>query len=88
VLANKMIRRHPHVFGDASISTSQEQMKSWELLKTQEAAIKHRASLLDGIPKSLPSLLGSQRLQEKAGTVGFDWPRTEGVVEKIDEEMH
>ena len=86
-LANKMIRRHPHVFGDASISTSQEQMKSWELIKTQEAAIKHRASLLDGIPKSLPSLLGAQRIQEKAGTVGFDWPQTEGVLEKMDEEL-
>jgi tetrapyrrole methylase family protein/MazG family protein len=86
-LSDKMIRRHPHVFGDASISTAQEQMKSWEMLKTQEAGIKHRESLLDGIPKSLPSLLGSQRIQEKAATVGFDWPRTEGVVEKVDEEL-
>jgi MazG family protein len=86
-LSNKMIRRHPHVFGDASISTAQEQMKSWELLKTQEAAIKHRESLLDGIPKTLPSLLGAQRIQEKASTVGFDWPRTDGVVEKVDEEL-
>jgi tetrapyrrole methylase family protein/MazG family protein len=86
-LANKMIRRHPHVFGDARISTTQEQMKSWELIKTQEASIKHRESLLDGIPKSLPSLLGSQRLQEKAATVGFDWPKTEAVVDKIREEL-
>jgi MazG family protein len=86
-LANKMIRRHPHVFGDARISTAQEQMKSWELLKTQEASIKHRESLLDGIPKSLPSLLGSQRLQEKAATVGFDWPKSNGVVEKLQEEV-
>lgn len=86
-LSNKMIRRHPHVFGDASISTTQEQMKSWELLKTQEAGIKHRTSLLEGIPKSLPSLLGAQRMQEKAATVGFDWPATEGVVDKIDEEL-
>ncbi len=86
-LSNKMVRRHPHVFGDASISTSQEQMKSWELIKTQEAAMKHRESLLDGIPKSLPSLLGSQRLQEKAATVGFDWPKTDGVVEKVAEEV-
>ena len=86
-LANKMIRRHPHVFGDARISTTQEQMKSWELIKTQEASIKHRESLLDGIPKSLPSLLGSQRLQEKAATVGFDWPKTEAVVDKLREEM-
>lgn len=86
-LANKMIRRHPHVFGDARISTTQEQMKSWELIKTQEASIKHRESLLDGIPKSLPSLLGSQRLQEKAATIGFDWPKKEDVVEKLREEM-
>ena len=86
-LATKMIRRHPHVFGDASISTSQEQMKSWELIKTQEASMRHRESLLDGIPRSLPSLLGAQRLQEKAATVNFDWPKTDGVVEKVDEEM-
>jgi MazG family protein len=86
-LANKMIRRHPHVFGDASISTSQEQMKSWELIKTQEASIRHRESLLDGIPKSLPSLLHAQRMQEKAGTVGFDWPQASAVVDKLEEEF-
>jgi len=87
-LANKMIRRHPGVFGDARISSTQEQMASWEQLKTQEALIKHRESLLDGIPKSLPSLLGSQRLQEKAATVGFDWPKTDAVVEKLREELN
>ena len=87
-LATKMIRRHPHVFGDASISTSQEQMKSWELIKTQEASMKHRDSLLDGIPRSLPSLLGAQRLQEKAATVNFDWPKSDGVIEKVQEELH
>ena len=87
-LADKMIRRHPHVFGDASISTAQEQMKSWELIKTQEASMRHRESLLDGIPRSMPSLLGAQRLQEKAATVNFDWPKTDGIVEKVDEEMH
>ncbi|MBV8170540.1 MAG: nucleoside triphosphate pyrophosphohydrolase [Candidatus Eremiobacteraeota bacterium] len=86
-LADKMIRRHPHVFGDASISTSQEQMKSWEIIKTQEAGHRHRESLLDGIPKSLPSLLGAQRLQEKAATVNFDWPQTNGVIDKVDEEI-
>ena len=86
-LANKMIRRHPHVFGDTSISTSQEQMKSWELIKTKEASIAHRESLLDGIPKTLPSLLQSQRMQEKARTVGFDWPDTDGVHEKLAEEI-
>jgi len=86
-LANKMIRRHPHVFGDASISTTQEQMKSWELIKTQEAGIRHRESLLDGIPKTLPSLLQSQRIQEKAGTVGCDWPQAHDVLAKLDEEL-
>ena len=86
-LAEKMIRRHPHVFGDASISTTQEQMKSWELIKTQEGAHRARESLLDGIPKSLPALLGAQRIQEKAATVGFDWPKTHGVIEKVAEEI-
>ena len=86
-LADKMIRRHPHMFGDASISTSQEQMKSWELIKTKEASMKNRESLLDGIPRSLPSLLSAQRLQEKAATVNFDWPQTDGIVEKVEEEM-
>jgi tetrapyrrole methylase family protein / MazG family protein len=86
-LANKMIRRHPHVFGDASISTSQEQMKSWELIKTQEASIRHRESLLDGIPKTLPSLLHAQRMQEKATTIGFDWPQARDVIAKLEEEF-
>jgi len=86
-LSEKMIRRHPHVFGDASISTTQEQMKSWELIKTQEGTHKHRESLLDGVPKSLPALLGSQRIQEKATTVGFDWPKTNGVIDKLSEEV-
>jgi MazG family protein len=86
-LANKMIRRHPHVFGDASISTSQEQMRSWELIKTQESSIRHRNSLLDGIPKTMPSLLYAQRVQEKARTVGFDWPQADDVVEKMREEL-
>ncbi len=86
-LANKMIRRHPHVFGDASISTTQEQMRSWEMIKTQEAGIRQRESLLDGIPKTLPSLLHAQRMQEKAGTVGFDWPQAQDVLAKLDEEL-
>jgi len=86
-LAEKMIRRHPHVFGDASISTSQEQMKSWELIKTQEASIRHRESLLDGVPRSLPSLLHAQRIQEKANTIGFDWPDARGVLAKVEEEL-
>ncbi len=86
-LANKMIRRHPHVFGDASISTTQEQMKSWEMIKTQEASIRHRESLLDGIPKTLPSLLHAQRMQEKATTIGFDWPQAHDVLQKLDEEF-
>jgi tetrapyrrole methylase family protein/MazG family protein len=86
-LANKMIRRHPHVFGDASISTTQEQMKSWERIKTQEASIRHRESLLDGIPKTLPSLLHAQRMQEKANTIGFDWPQADDVLVKLDEEL-
>ncbi|MDQ2817091.1 MAG: nucleoside triphosphate pyrophosphohydrolase [Candidatus Eremiobacteraeota bacterium] len=86
-LSQKMIRRHPHVFGDADIATTQDQMKSWELIKTQELSIRDRKSLLDGIPKSLPSLLGAQRMQEKAASVGFDWPQPREILVKLDEEL-
>lgn len=86
-LAAKLIRRHPHVFGDTSIATAQDQMKSWELLKTQEDSIRERASLLDGVPASLPALVHAQRLQEKAQTVGFDWSQARDVLDKITEEL-
>ena len=86
-LANKMVRRHPHVFGDAVIEDVDSQWKSWEQLKAQEATGQKRKSRLEGIPKHLGALQRGQRMQEKAARVGFDWPSVDGVLEKLHEEL-
>ena len=86
-LSNKMVRRHPHVFGDANIPDVDAQWKSWEQLKSKEKTGLKRASRLDGIPKHLGALQRGQRMQEKAARVGFDWPDVSGVLDKIHEEM-
>ena len=86
-LSNKMIRRHPHVFGDAVIEDVDAQWRNWEQLKAQEATGKARASRLDGIPKHLGALQRGQRMQEKAARVGFDWASARDVVNKLTEEM-
>ncbi|MBI3327590.1 MAG: nucleoside triphosphate pyrophosphohydrolase [Nitrospinae bacterium] len=83
----KMIRRHPHVFGSATASTPKEALQNWEEIKRQETAATRATSVLDGVPRRLPSLLRAQRLQDKAARVGFDWERTEQVWEKLEEEM-
>jgi tetrapyrrole methylase family protein/MazG family protein len=81
----KMVSRHPHVFGSASCNTSEEVLKQWNEIKKREG--KHIRSLLDGVPSSLPSLMRAQMLQHRASKAGFDWHRTEEVVEKLDEEV-
>jgi len=86
-LSNKMIRRHPHVFGDAVIEDVDAQWKNWEQLKAQEAVGKARKSRLDGIPKHLGALQRGQRMQEKAARVGFDWASARDIVDKLAEEM-
>jgi tetrapyrrole methylase family protein/MazG family protein len=85
--ADKMVRRHPHVFADASASTSREVLEQWEALKRKERNAVTAASALDGVPKELPALLRAQRLQEKASRAGFDWPDRSGVLQKIEEEV-
>ena len=79
----KLIRRHPHVFGDVRVSSSSDVKLNWEKIKLTEG----RKSLMDGVPKKLPSLLRSHRLQEKASKVGFDWKRKEDVWKKVKEEI-
>ena len=79
----KLMRRHPHVFGQMEIHTAEEQRIHWENLKKKEG----KASVLDGVPKSLPALLRAHRIQQKASTVGFDWEKTEQVWEKVKEEV-
>ena len=86
-LSNKMIRRHPHVFGDQAVSSVAEVWANWDQLKAQEPAAKTRTSRLDGIPKGLGALLRGQKMQEKAARVGFDWPTVDGVRAKLAEEL-
>jgi tetrapyrrole methylase family protein/MazG family protein len=86
-LANKMIRRHPHVFGDQAVSSVAEVWQNWDQLKALEPAAQARQSKLDGIPKSLGALQRGQKMQEKAARVGFDWPDLHGVREKLAEEL-
>ena len=86
-LSNKMVRRHPHVFGDAVAEDVDAQWKNWEQIKAQEAVGKARKSRLDGIPKHMGALQRGQRMQEKAARVGFDWPNVQQVVDKLAEEL-
>ena len=86
-LANKMIRRHPHVFGDTAVSGVAEVWQNWEALKSQEPTAQTRESRLDGIPKALGALQRGQKMQEKAARVGFDWPDARAVTDKLSEEL-
>lgn len=84
-ISDKMIARHPHVFGEERFETSEEVLRQWEERKKEEGKI--RESILEGIPKELPSLLRAQRIQARAARVGFDWERVEDVLKKLDEEI-
>ena len=83
---DKLVRRHPHVFGDAEAGDAEQVLVNWEKLKNEERKAENK-SVLAGVPQSLPALLKSSRLTEKAARVGFDWRRTEDVFDKIDEEL-
>jgi MazG family protein len=83
----KLVRRHPHVFGEVKAQSSDEALASWAKLKGEEKAKKGKKGALDGIPKSAPALLRASRAGEKAGAVGFDWPDAAGPRRKIDEEL-
>jgi XTP/dITP diphosphohydrolase len=82
-ISEKLIRRHPHVFGNVKVSGSEEVKKNWEEIKMSEG----RESLLDGVPEVLPALQRAHRLQEKAAKVGFDWEKKEDVWNKVLEEI-
>lgn len=82
-LVNKLIRRHPHVFGDAEARTAEEVAQRWEVLKSEE---RQGASLMEGVPANLPALTYAQRAQGRAANVGFDWPTADGALEKVAEE--
>jgi len=81
---DKLIRRHPHVFGDLNLTDADAVKMNWERIKKKEKT--ERKSVLDGIPRSLPALIQAQRTQEKAASVGFDWPDLKPILAKLDEE--
>jgi MazG family protein len=83
---DKLVRRHPHVFGDVEAGNADEVLVNWEKQKNEERKAENK-SLLAGVPQSLPALLRASRLTEKAARIGFDWRRTEDVFGKIDEEL-
>jgi tetrapyrrole methylase family protein/MazG family protein len=84
-ISSKLIERHPHVFGDADFKTSEEVLVHWEDQKKKEG--KQSESIIDGIPKALPSLLHAYKLQERVSRVGFDWSNIDDVIEKLEEEL-
>src|SRR5512132_267824 len=83
---DKLVRRHPHVFGDVEAKDAEQVLVNWEKLKNEERKAENK-SVLAGVPQSLPALLKASRLTEKAARVGFDWRRAEDVFAKIDEEI-
>jgi MazG family protein len=84
-IADKLVRRHPHVFGDAKVADAAGVISQWNELKKAEKP--ERQSALDGVPKALPALMRAEALQKKARGVGFDWPDVRGSLEKVHEEI-
>ena len=88
-MSDKMVARHPHVFGDENRDKSADQQtRDWETIKAQERAEKQQQGTLDGVAVGLPALLRAIKLQKRAARVGFDWPETTMVLDKITEECH
>lgn len=83
-ISEKLIRRHPHIYGDTRVANAEDVKNNWEKIKMKE---KGRRSVLDGVPKSLPAMVKAFRMQEKARGVGFDWQNTGQVWEKVNEEL-
>jgi Protein containing tetrapyrrole methyltransferase domain and MazG-like (predicted pyrophosphatase) domain len=77
---DKMTRRHPHVFGDASATTPEEVIHQWEQIKKTEKGYEERKFIVDGLPKHLPALQKAQKLQKKVAKVGFDWTNIQDVI--------
>ena len=82
-LTKKLIRRHPHIYKDFKIKNTDQVLTNWEKIKLKEG----RSSILDGVPSNLPPILKAQRIQDKVSSVGFDWKKSEDVLQKLDEEI-
>jgi tetrapyrrole methylase family protein/MazG family protein/ATP diphosphatase len=83
-IVEKLVRRHPHVFGDVDVEGSDEVIKNWEAIKRRE---KTKRPLLEDIPRALPSLMAAQKVSQRAAEVGFDWPDAGGSRDKLSEEL-
>ena len=82
-ICDKLISRHPHIYGDERVNNADDVKKNWEQLKLKEG----KSSVLQGVPKSLPAMIKASRIQDKVSGVGFDWEQPEQVFEKIEEEL-
>jgi tetrapyrrole methylase family protein/MazG family protein len=86
-IQSKLLRRHPHVFGDLQLSQVDQVLRNWEHLKQEERGAEGGSGPLNGVPATLPALAQAAELQRRAAAVGFDWPDMEGVLEKLAEEI-
>jgi len=85
VIADKLVSRHPHVFGETRLPDSAAVLRQWEVIKRAEK--RERRSALDGVPRALPALARAQKVQSKAARVGFDWSEADGALAKVREEL-
>jgi XTP/dITP diphosphohydrolase len=82
-ICDKLVHRHPHIYGDVKVTSAEEVKQNWEQIKLKEG----KKSVLEGVPKSLPALVKASRIQDKVSGVGFDWEKPEQVFEKVQEEL-
>lgn len=83
----KLVHRHPHVFGNVQADTPDEVLSNWDAIKRADRGQKSTSSVMDGIPRGLPGLMRSQKIQDKAAKLGFDWPDVSGAMDKLREEV-
>ena len=86
-VCDKLVHRHPHIYGDVKVENEEDVKRNWEMLKLQEGKGKKKKTLLSGVPNSLPAIVKAYRMQQKTKQVGFEWETTEQVKAKLDEEM-
>lgn len=86
-ICKKLILRHPHIFGETKVNGSGEVLKNWEDIKKVEKGYQSQSQVLKSVPAVLPALMRSQKVQQKAAKVGFDWDNVDGAMEKVEEEL-
>jgi tetrapyrrole methylase family protein / MazG family protein len=86
-IVSKLVRRHPHVFGDVVAADAEEVLVNWAAIKKAEKGYEDRSSILDGVPRAMPALMRAQEISRRAAKAGFEWDSIEGVFDKLDEEV-